>query len=103
MTIEQLSKLLYYIQEHNSWQNSSFLFEGRRQPKYIDIKLWFTLDTRDGIVFYLKTRHAGQDKSWRIEDEKDLHKLYEYLDEVVYQPTMYKGETEQLRFEFEGI
>ena len=49
-------------------------------PKYLDFKLWFTLDTRDGIIFYLKTRQSGKDKSFRIETKDDLDKFYKWLD-----------------------
>lgn len=49
-------------------------------PKYLDFRLWFTLDTRDGIIFYLKTRHSGKDKSFRIETKEDLNKFYKWLD-----------------------
>ncbi|MCI8461000.1 MAG: hypothetical protein HFE81_06340 [Bacilli bacterium] len=82
MTINDLKELLEYIMKNNSWKEFSYLYQKRKQPKYIDVKVWFTLDTRDGIIFYLKTRNAGKDKSFRIEDKNDLQKVYKWLDEV---------------------
>ncbi len=83
MTIKDLSELLNYVMKNNSWEKSSTLMKGRKAPKYLDFKIWFTLDTRDGIIFYFKTRHAGRDKSFRVEDKKDLKKVYEWLDEII--------------------
>lgn len=68
--------------KNNSWKEFSYLYRKRKQPKYIDVKVWFTLDTRGEIVFYLKTRHAGHDKSFRVENKKDLQRVYKWLDEV---------------------
>lgn len=82
MTINDLKELLEYIMKNNSWKEMSYYNCRRKQPKYVDVKVWFTLDTRDGIVFYLKTRHAGGDKSFRVEDKKDLQKIYDWLNEV---------------------
>lgn len=82
MTINELKELLEYIMKNNSWKEMSYYNCGRKQPKYLDIKVWFTLDTRDGIVFYLKTRNAGKDKSFRVEGKKDLQKVYDWLNQV---------------------
>lgn len=79
MTSQDLKDLIDYVMENNSWKQCSALND-RKMPKYLDFKLWFTLDTRDGIIFYLKTRQSGKDKSFRIEDKKDLEKFYQWLD-----------------------
>ena len=85
MTIEQLSKLLESIMKNNSWKQCSSLFTGKRQPKYIDVKVEFTMDTRDGIIFNISFRESRKDiKTFRVESEKDLKEVYEYLDEVIY-------------------
>ena len=76
MNSQDLKDLIDYIMEHNSWKNCSAFMENRKMPKYLDFKLWFTLDTRDGIISYLKTRQSGKDKSFRIETKEDLKKLY---------------------------
>jgi hypothetical protein len=79
MTSQDLKDLIDYVMENNSWEKCSAL-DGRKMPKYLDFRLWFTLDTRDGIIFYLKTRHSGKDKSFRIENKKDLEDFYSWLD-----------------------
>lgn len=81
MTIDDLSELLKFIQKNNSWEQASYLFRHRKQPKYIDCKVWFTLDTRDGIIFYIKFRQSGKDKSFSVENKHDLDKVYKYLNE----------------------
>lgn len=80
MNSQDLKDLIDYIMEHNSWKNCSAFMENRKMPKYLDFKLWFTLDTRDGIIFYLKTRQSGKDKSFRIETKEDLKKLCKWLE-----------------------
>lgn len=81
MNSQDLKEFIDYVMENNSWKEMSYYNCRRKQPKYLDFKLWFTLDTRDGIVFYLKTRHSGKDKSFRVENKKDLQKVYEWLNE----------------------
>ena len=80
MTSQDLKDLIDYVMENNSWKESSALMKNRKMPKYLDFRLWFTLDTRDGIIFYIKTRHSGKDKSFRIENKKDLEDFYSWLD-----------------------
>lgn len=79
MTSQDLKDLIDYVMKNNSWEKCSAL-DGRKMPKYLDFRLWFTLDTRDGIIFYIKTRQSGKDKSFRIEDKKDLEDFYKWLD-----------------------
>lgn len=81
MNSQDIKNLIDYVMENNSWKKYSALY-GRKAPKYLDFKLWFTLDTRDGIIFYLKTRQGGKDKSFRIEDKKDLKEFYKWLEKV---------------------
>lgn len=80
MTSQDIKDLIDYVMEHNSWKQYSALMENRKMPKYLDFRLWFTLDTRDGVIFYLKTRHSGKDRSFRIENKTDLDKFYKWLD-----------------------
>ena len=82
MTTSDLKELLDYIMKNNSWKEMSYYNCNRKQPKYLDFKVWFTLDTRDGIIFYFKTRSSGQDRSFSVENKKDLEKVYKWLDEV---------------------
>ena len=51
----------------------------RRAIKYVDA----VFDSRDGMVWHLKFRSPthGKDRDIRIESEKDIKKVYEYLDE----------------------
>ena len=65
MTIDDLKELLDYIMKNNSWKEFSYLYHERKQPKYIDVKVWFTLDT-----------------SFRVENKKDLQRVYKWLDDV---------------------
>ena len=78
MNSQDLKDLIDYVMQNNSWKECSAL-DGRKMPKYLDFKLWFTLDTRDGIIFYIKTRNSGKDKSFRIENQKDLDDFYRWL------------------------
>ena len=78
MTSQDIKDLIDYVMKNNSWKECSAL-DGRKMPKYLDFKLWFTLDTRDGIIFYIKTRNSGKDKSFRIENQKDLDDFYCWL------------------------
>ena len=82
MTTSDLKELLDYIMQNNSWKEMSYYNRKRKQPKYLDFKVWFTLDTRDEIIFYFKARSSGQDRSFRIDNKKDLEKVYKWLDEV---------------------
>ena len=79
ITSQDLKDLIDYVMANNSWKEWSYL-NNRKMPKYLDFKLWFTLDTRDGIIFYVKTRHCRKDKSFRIENKKDLEDFYKWLD-----------------------
>lgn len=81
MSSQDLKELIDYIMKNNSWKEMSYYYHKRKQPKYVDFRMWFTLDTRDGIVFYLKTRSAGKDRSFRVENKKDLEKVYKWLDD----------------------
>ena len=82
MTTDDLKELLDYIMQNNSWKEMSYYNCRRKQPKYLDFKLQFTLDTRDGIIFSITFRHSGEDKSFWVENKEDLKKVYEWLDEV---------------------
>jgi hypothetical protein len=83
MNSQDLKDLIDYVMKNNSWKEMNYYNCHRKQPKYLDFRLWFTLDTRDGIIFYLKTRHSGKDKSFRVENKKDLEKVYEWLNSEV--------------------
>lgn len=82
MTSQDLKDLIDYVMGNNSWKECSYLFHRRKQPKYLDFELKFTLDTRDGIIFHIKFRYSREDKSFWVENKEDLKKVYEWLDEV---------------------
>lgn len=82
MTSQDLKDLIDYVMKNNSWKECSYLFYNRKQPKYLDFKLEFTLDTRDGIIFFIKFRHSGEDKSFWVENKEDLKEIYKWLDEI---------------------
>lgn len=79
MNSQDLKNLIDYVMANNSWKNLSAM-ENRKMPKYLDFQVFFTLDTRDGIVFSLTTRQSGKDNSFRIETKKDLEQFYNWLD-----------------------
>ncbi len=79
MNSQDLKNLIDYVMTNNSWKNLSAT-ENRKMPKYLDFQVFFTLDTRDGIVFSLTTRQSGKDNSFRIETKKDLEQFYNWLD-----------------------
>ena len=82
MNIEKLFELLRYIMKFNSWYNLyPNLKNGRRCHKYID----FSFDTRDGTIWQITFREDGgftlkESKTFRLENEEDLKKVYEFLD-----------------------
>lgn len=51
---------------------------GRRMPKYVDLRM----DTRDGEIFNVNF-DGGDSRSFRIESEKDLKEVYEWLNEYL--------------------
>lgn len=82
MNSQDLKDLIDYVMKNNSWKECSCLFHKRKQPKYLDFKLQFTLDTRDGIIFSITFRQSGEDKSFWVENQSDLKEVYKWLDEV---------------------
>lgn len=84
MTPKQFAELLDYIKENNSWGEKMYeinIERKRRAIKYVDA----VFDSRDGTVWHLKFRSPthGKDRDFRIENENDIKKVYEYLDERV--------------------
>lgn len=84
MTPKQFSELLEYIKKNNSWGEKMYeinIERKRRAIKYVDA----IFDSRDGTIWSIKFRSQthGKDKTFRIENENDIKKLYEYLDENV--------------------
>lgn len=84
MTPKQFAELLDYIRENNSWGEKMYevcCVRHRRAIKYVDS----VFDSRDGTVWHLTFRSPtrGEDKQFRIDNENDIKKVYEYLDEKV--------------------
>ena len=81
MTPKQYAELLEYIKANNSWGDKMYeinIERNRKAIKYIDA----TFDSRDAKVWHLKFRSVTgeQDKTFRIECENDIKKVYEWLD-----------------------
>lgn len=81
MNIEALSKLLNYINDNNGWGDK--IYENRHVKhrhcfKYVDV----SFDTRDGCVWKITLRNGTdvEKKTFRVESEEDLNKVYAYLD-----------------------
>lgn len=77
MTIQKAMKLLKYVMENNSWKEYAAM-HGRHMPKYVDIRM----DTRDGEVFSVSFSGADE-KTFRVESDKDLDKVYVWLNEYI--------------------
>lgn len=77
MNSKDLKDFIDYIMKNNSWKAFSHLLRDRKQYKYIDLRL----DTRDGKIFYISFEDYSENKQeFRIENKKDLKKLYKWLD-----------------------
>lgn len=84
MTPKQFAELLDYIKENNSWGDKMYevcCVRNRRSVKYVDA----VFDSRDGTVWHITFRSStcGENKVFRVENENDIKKVYEYLDEKV--------------------
>lgn len=88
MNSQQVKEFLDYIQANNSWEcmiKGQLCGVKKRIIKYIRMNI----DTRDGIMFSITItfdniiNNKGKEESFRIENEEDLKKLYEWLEEEV--------------------
>ena len=82
MNIAKLCELLNFIKVNNSWGADMYYINherNRKSIKYVD----FCFDSRDGSIWYIKCRAiTGEpDKEFRIENQRDLDKFYEWLNE----------------------
>ena len=79
MTIKQYTELLEYIFKNNGW-NINAISDNLdcRKPmiKYVDS----SFDTRDGHIWSIKLRGiSANDKSFRVETDEEVAKVYEWL------------------------
>lgn len=84
MTPQEFMKLLEYIKENNSWGDKMYEvchIKKRRAIKYVDS----VFDSRDGIVWMINFRDSsdGKDKIFRIESQKDIQPIYDWLNEII--------------------
>ena len=88
MNSQQVKEFLDYLQKNNSWEamiHSQLTEIKRRVVKYVRMNI----DTRDGIMFSITITFdniigsKGREESFRIENEKDLKDLYNWLEEEV--------------------
>lgn len=79
MTIKQYAELLEYIFKNNGWNIDSIsdnLHCKRPMYKYVDS----CFDTRDGHIWSIKLRGiSANDKSFRVETDKEVAEVYEWL------------------------
>lgn len=81
MTNKQYAELLEYIFKNNGWNVETFYENSaekhRRCFKYVDT----TFDSRDGKIFKITFRNGTTEgKTFRIETEADIEKIYVWLD-----------------------
>lgn len=78
MTIKQYSELLEHIFKNNGWNIDAIpdILESRKPIiKYVDS----CFDTRDGHIWSIKLRGMLEEKSFRVETDEELAKVYEWL------------------------
>lgn len=88
MNSQQVKEFLDYLQKNNSWE---VMIHGRltKVKKKIIKYVRMNIDTRDGIMFSITITFdniigsKGREESFRIENEKDLKELYNWLEEEV--------------------
>ena len=84
MTPLEFATLLDYIRFNNGWGENMYenqILRNRRCFKYIAS----SFDTRDGHIWRIELlEHGGSSpRIFRIEDESDITKIYEFLNEEV--------------------
>ncbi len=88
MNSQQVKEFLDYLQKNNSWEamiHGQLTEIKRRVVKYVRMNI----DTRDGIMFSITITfdnimgNKSREESFRIENEKDLKDLYNWLEEEV--------------------
>lgn len=84
MTIKQYTELLEYIFKNNGWNVETFYENSaekhRRCFKYVDT----TFDSRDGKIFKITFRNGTTEgKTFRVETEADVKKIYAWLDTIL--------------------
>ena len=90
MNSQQVKEFLDYLQKNNSWEA---MIHGQltkvKVKKKIIKYVRMNIDTRDGIMFSITITFdniigsKGREESFRIENEKDLKDLYNWLEEEV--------------------
>ena len=78
MTIKQYTELLEYIFKNNGWNIDAIpdnLDSGKPMIKYVDS----FFDTRDGHICSIKLRGLLNDRSFRVETDEEVAKVYEWL------------------------
>ena len=78
MTVKQYAELLEYIFKYNSWDIDAIpdnLDCGKPMIKYVDS----SFDTRDGHIWSIKLICLLNDKSFKVETDKEVAEVYKYL------------------------
>lgn len=78
MTIKQYAELLEYIFKNNYWNIDAIMDNldcGKPMIKYVDS----SFDTRDGHIWSIKLRGLVNDRSFRVETDEQLAKVYKWL------------------------
>lgn len=82
MTPKEFQQLLEFVKENNSWGVNMYVINhehNRKAVKYVDC----CFDSRDGSIWSVSFRSVTdeKDKSFRIESDKDIQKIYNWLNE----------------------
>ena len=85
MTPFELARLLEYVAKNNAWWDAQDTYErNRRAIKYTDA----SFDSRDKRVWHIKFRGivgGGEcERSFRVESEEDIAKIYQFLDAPIH-------------------
>nr|DAP55451.1 MAG TPA: hypothetical protein [Caudoviricetes sp.] len=79
MTIKQYAELLEYIFKNNGWNIDAIMDSldcGKPMIKYVNS----SFDTRDGHIWSIKLSGiSATDKSFRVETDEEVAKVYEWL------------------------
>lgn len=76
LTVDDLTKLLKYIEDNHGWKNCMGTNKKGHMFKYMDI----CIDTRDMRAWLFTFRGFISEKTFKISSKDDLKKMLDWLD-----------------------